>query len=215
MFAVIADQINSRHEDDAVRQTASEINRLAQDGTLQLVLSPQRTSGDEFQCLVDKPDSLYRLIRLLMEDGRWHIGIGIGDVETPLPEDVREARGSSLLNARQAVNDSKSADPSIILAGKEGPEISDANAVLRLISSLLLQRTRMGWEAVHATEQAQDSRAPMSEAADTLGITKQALSQRLQAAHWKLETESQPTVLRALTVAEQLSRNDESEEVPA
>ncbi len=201
MFAIIAEQINSRREKGAVHQVISEISAIAQDGGTQLTLPPQRTSGDEFQCLLNEPDSLYRLIRLLVEDGRWHIGIGVGDVETPLPTDVRGARGSALVNARQAINDSKSTYPSVVLVGKNQPEALDANVILRLTCSLLDQRTRRGWEAIHATEQSLEGDGSMSEASDSLGITKQALSQRLQAANWKLETESRPTVLRTLGAA--------------
>lgn len=114
---------------------------------------------------------------------------------------MREARGSALVNARQAINDSKSTYPSVVLVGKNQPEALDANAILRLACSLLDQRTRRGWEAIHATEQSLEGDGSMSEASDGLGITKQAPSQRLQAANWKLETESLPTVRRALAAA--------------
>lgn len=202
MFAVIADQEDSRHEKDAVPEAITKINTLADNKTLQLILPPERTSGDEFQCLLAEPESVYQLVRLLIADGRWHIGIGVGDVETPLPKDVREARGSALVNAREAVESSKSADPSVVLIGSRVPEASDANAVLRLISAVLKRRTNSGWAAINAAERASAKDASMSEAADSLGITKQALSQRLQAANWKLEIQSYPTVIRILGAAD-------------
>ena len=66
-------------------------------------LAFSRTAGDEVQGLVCDPGHLPALLEVLLRDGGWRVGLGIGHVEAPLPGDVREARGPAFVHARDAV----------------------------------------------------------------------------------------------------------------
>lgn len=196
MFAVFADQKSSRTSDDRV----SGMIKALSVANVKFELEPERTSGDEFQFLVADPNGAIEAIRLLIGDGHWHVGVGIGSVESPLPQDVRQSRGPALIAAREAVEDSKTLRPSVAVRGS-GESTWEAEVMVQLLAHLWEERSRAGWEAVFAVEAA-GSDATLSEVAHSLSITKQALSQRLQAANWNLERRSVPAVDAALARAD-------------
>ena len=68
----------------------------------------ERTAGDEFQGVLDHPAALAAVVERLLREGGWNIGIGIGEVEEPLPENARAGRGPAYLHAREAVTAAKS-----------------------------------------------------------------------------------------------------------
>ncbi len=199
MFAVFADQKRSRTSPDLVPLMIDVLDAAG----LDFALAPERTSGDEFQFLLSDSGSTLDALRLLVRDGRWHVGVGVGAVEEPLPKDVRESRGPALVAAREALEAAKSLTPSIVLRGP-GEEAAEANGVLQLLAHVWEGRTDLGWEAVDAVEGGHD--VTLSEAAPTLSISKQALSQRLQSANWRLERRSRPAVEAALGRADPLAR---------
>lgn len=192
MFAVSADQKSSRTSEDRV----SEMIKTLFAANVEFELEPERTSGDEFQFLVAKPHEVLGAMRLLIGDGHWRVGVGIGLVESPLPRDVRESRGPALIFAREAVEAAKLLRPSVAVRGP-GESTWEAEAVVQLLAHLWEERSRPGWQAVSAVEAA-GSEATLSEVARNLSISKQALSQRLQAANWNLERRSVPAVAAAL-----------------
>lgn len=192
MFAVFADQKSSRTSEDRV----SEMIKTLFAANVEFELEPERTSGDEFQFLVAKPSEVLGAMRLLIGDGHWRVGVGIGLVESPLPRDVRESRGPALIFAREAVEAAKLLRPSVAVRGP-GESTWQAEAVVQLLAHLWGERSRPGWQAVSAVEAA-GSEATLSEVARNLSISKQALSQRLQAANWNLERRSVPAVAAAL-----------------
>ena len=65
-----------------------------------------RTIGDEMQGVL-RAESLGDVVREVLKDGQWWIGVGIGPVEDPLPSDTREARGPAFWNAREAIGKAK------------------------------------------------------------------------------------------------------------
>lgn len=211
MFAVIADQKKSRSSTDAVASILRKLEHESERGAVRFELAPERTSGDEFEFLASDPLSVYRVLRLLIEDGRWHVGIGVGDVELPLPGDVREARGDALIRARRAVEVAKGLTPSVQLVVSDAPVSprapggAPANTVLALVAELLERRLDTGWQAVAAIEDPAKEKRPMSEVADSLGISRQALSNRLKAANWVLEQRSVPVLVSLLEQAERMA----------
>src|SRR5262245_52230080 len=100
-YVLTVDQVGSRHRPDAVAATLRTL--AAEFGELSLT----RTVGDEFQALLSEPVSVTDAILTLMREGEWHVGLGIGGVEHPVPADLREARGPAFLAARQAVEEAK------------------------------------------------------------------------------------------------------------
>ena len=190
MFALIADQKGSRRSPDAVGDAVALLMQAEASGTLRLALPPERTSGDEFQCLFADADSTYSALRILARDGRWHIGL----------------RGPALVFARQAVEAAKSQTPSIVVIG-EGDSANEANGALQLMALLWEGRTKPGWSAVTAIED-QDEGTTLSEVAAELGISKQALSQRLRVANWQVEQRAKTAVIRSLVRADHQESGD-------
>src|SRR5215207_7647238 len=82
--------------------------------------------------------------RLLREDS-WNIGIGIGEVDEPLPESTRAGRGPAYLHAREAVTTAKSAPWRLRVAGDD-PRIRALETTLWLWAAVLNRRTSRGWE---------------------------------------------------------------------
>jgi hypothetical protein len=197
-YVLTVDQISSRTGPDLVEET---LKRLSVD----TVLGFTRTVGDEFQGVLEQPLSVVRAILELMRDGGWHIGLGIGPVETPLPDDPRQARGPAFLAARTAVEAAKR-EPDhvrVLSVPVAAQEAADAETVLRLLAAVRERRSEQGWQAV---DEMRDG-ATMQQAADRLGITRQAVGQRLRAANWAVERDARPVLARLLERTEQASQD--------
>jgi len=93
VFVLTVDQIDSRGSDvDAVAPI------LADRGTWQglgALLGPDRTAGDEFQLVFDAASGALEAALRLRRTGAWSVGIGVGEVQTPLPETTGAGRGSA------------------------------------------------------------------------------------------------------------------------
>lgn len=205
-FVLTVDQIQSRAQQDLVEVT------LAGLGEVDTLLPFTRTVGDEFQGLVANPASVVDVTLGLMRTVGWHVGIGIGAVQQPLPSDARQARGPAFLAARSAVEAAKKQSTHVsVRSVPDRLEARDAEITFRLLIALQLRRSAHGWEAVGLMDQGLTQAA----AASTLGITRQALSQRLQAAHWSLDRESRLVLARLLARADRVTTPESSSEVRA
>lgn len=194
MFALTVDQIESQEQGDLVDGVLDELSSVA------TALPFTRTVGDEFQGLLDDPVSVVDAILILMRTENWHIGLGIGPVERPLPTDSRRARGAAFVCARTAVNSAKS-EPShlcVVAAREDDHEAYDVEAVLRLTAAVRRRRSEPGWAAVDLIRAGRTQ----SEVAERLGISRQAVGQRLQVAEWSVEEAVRPTLARLLTRAD-------------
>lgn len=196
-YVLTVDQIGSRLRRDAVGEA------LASLASIDTVLDFTRTAGDEFQGLLDDPLSVVTAILELMRAASWHIGLGIGPVETPLPPDPRAGRGAAFVAARSAVELAKHEPTHVrVVAGPPAERLGqDAEVVVRMLATLREKRSEAGWDAVDLMS----TGATMAEAADTLHISRQAVGQRLQAAHWSIENDSVPVLARLLAQAEGVS----------
>jgi hypothetical protein len=205
-FVLTVDQIQSRAQQDLVDVT------LAGLGEVDTLLPFTRTVGDEFQGLVANPASVVDVTLGLMRTVGWHVGIGIGAVQQPLPSDARQARGPAFLAARSAVEAAKKQSTHVsVRSVPDRLEARDAEITFRLLIALQLRRSAHGWEAAGLMDQGLTQAA----AASTLGITRQALSQRLQAAHWSLDRESRLVLARLLARADRVTTPESSSEVRA
>ena len=137
----------------------------------------ERTAGDEFQGVLDDPAALALVAERLLREHGWSIGIGIGEVEHPLPESTRAGRGPAYLYARDAVTGAKSAPWRLRVTGDD-PGTRALETTLWLWAAVLGRRTSRGWEVADLV----DGGATYDEAAKRLGITQSAVSQRAQAA---------------------------------
>jgi len=194
-YVLTVDQIDSRAGVDEVEPM---LGRLSAIPTL---LPFTRTVGDEFQGLLDQELSVVDVILLLMREAHWHIGLGIGSVETPLTtSDPRAARGDAFVAARAAVDRAKVEPSHLAVAGVDGatPDTSDVETVFRLVEALRSKRSEQGWQAVDLIASGQTQ----AQAAAQLRISRQAVGQRVQTAQWALERAAEPTLARLLDRAE-------------
>jgi hypothetical protein len=137
----------------------------------------ERTAGDEFQGVLDDPAAMALVAERLLREGGWSIGIGVGEVEQPLPESTRAGRGPAYQHAREAVTGAKSAPWRLRVTGDQ-PRVRALETTLWLWAAVLGRRTARGWEVADLV----DAGATYDEAAKRLGITQSAVSQRAQAA---------------------------------
>jgi DNA-binding NarL/FixJ family response regulator len=133
--------------------------------------------GDEFQGVLDSPDSLAPAVETLLRDGAWHVGVGVGAVETPLPSHARAGRGPAYLHARAAVTAAKSSPWHLRVVGDD-PDTRALETVLWLWASVLARRTARGWEVADLAAEG----LSYDEVSRRLGISPSAVSQRAAAA---------------------------------
>lgn len=193
MFVLTADQRASKRGPDLVPAALTAL------GKIPTILPFERTVGDEIQGVIADPKDALRAVSLLSVSNQWSIGLGLGPIEEPLPTSSREGRGPAFFAARTAVEKAKALYPSFRLEGGTTEAAAQANAIMALLAGVWLKRTELGWEAVHTLEEHDYKQLT---AARALGITEQALSQRLKAALWQLESDSRPVVSRLLAEAE-------------
>ena len=161
------------------------------------VLRFERTAGDEFQGVLDDAAAVVDAVRRLVRDGDWSIGIGAGPVQTPLPSSTRAGAGPAFLAARAAVEAAKRRPVWIAVRGVVGEPAGDAQAVLTALAALVERRSVQAWEAIERVEAGRTQ----VEAATELGVTRQAVGQRLAAGGWEIERDLRPVAARLLARA--------------
>ena len=169
------DQQGSRSNDDAVPVLLDLLDREPAVAQLRPF---QRTAGDEAQAVLDDAEAVVEGLARILRTGGWYVGVGIGAVDEPLPEDARAGRGPAYLYAREGVTRAKSAPHRIGVVGADAYRAEQLETVLWLWAGLLERRTDRGWE-VHDALGAGLSHA---EAGRRLGITQSAVTQRSRSA---------------------------------
>ena len=201
MFVLTVDQQGSRRVGDRVDALLRELAPLAgRDG---VVRAFERTVGDEVQALLDDAELTVDVALRLLRTEAWSVGIGVGEVDEPLPASARAGSGPAFVLARAAVERAKSRTRPVALAveGAVPERARDAESVLTLLGAVLARRSPAGWAVVDAfgtlgQEATQDA------VAAHLGVTQQAVSQRLRAAMWAEEVAARPVAARLLTEGE-------------
>ena len=171
------DQRGSSH-DTATDRVPATLVALAD---VEMLRPFERTAGDEFQGVLDDPAALAAVVERLLREESWNVGIGIGEVEEPLPESTRAGRGPAYLHAREAVTAAKSAPWRLRVVGDDLHDrrgVRGLETTLWLWAAVLNRRTSRGWEVADLV----DAGASYDQAAKRLGVTQSAISQRAQAA---------------------------------
>ncbi|WP_426324845.1 DNA-binding protein [Microbacterium sp. E-13] len=189
MFVITSDQRDSRRTDDLVPATLVALGAHTGRG---LALAPERTAGDEVQVAVADPEAALTIVLELTRTGQWSVGLGIGTVESPLPDSVRAARGDAFVNARDAVDRAKKATTRLAITGPGDDD--DAEALVRLLVDLRDRRTTEGWEVYDLLAEGLTQR----DAAVRLGISEGAVSLRVKAAGLRTEEAAVPALTRVL-----------------
>jgi len=205
MFVLTVDQKDSRRVGDRVPDLLAVL--VDRPG---LVLPFERTVGDEVQGVLADAIAVVDLVLDLLRRGGWSVGIGAGSVDLPLPPSAREASGTAFVLAREAVEAAKSRVRSVPVAvrGASPSLAADAEAVLALVAAIAARRSPAGWAAIDTLRSvdawaadAVTGVARQQEVARRLGVSQQAVSQRLRAALWAEEVAARPAAARLLTAA--------------
>ena len=179
MFVLTVDQRGSRSGADKVPEILDRSRPVG------MIRPFDRTAGDEVQAVFDDPQGVAALAAELAASGDWSVGIGIGDVDTPLPAETRAGSGPAFVHARMAVEDAKKNRWHLSVDG-ETKRCAHAQTAGRLLVDLLGDRSDAGREAVALVADG----STQADAADRLGITPQAMSLRLRHARWDIEPSS-------------------------
>lgn len=197
MIVLTVDQRGSRRVGDKVPDLLAAVAPWQ----AALVRPLERTVGDEVQGLVAHADVAVDLVLHVLRLGEWSVGIGVGPVVEPVPASAREGAGEAFVLARRAVDRAKGRARPVPIAveGTRSARAAEAEALLTMLGSVLARRTPAGWQAVEAVRDA--PKATQDELAARLGITQQAVSQRLAAALWAEEQAVRPLAARLLEEA--------------
>lgn len=190
-LVMTVDQRASRRSADRVGEL---LDRLAGAATLRPF---ERTAGDELQAVLDDPDVVVDVALALVRDGGWWVGIGAGPVEEPLPGTTRAGRGTAFSLAREAVDAAKRRPQRTAVRGVDAQAAQDAQALLTLLAVVVDRRSAAAWAAVEAVA----ATGTITAAADRLGVTRQAVGQRLATGLWDAEQEARPAAARLLARA--------------
>lgn len=176
VFVLTCDQQDSRRGPDRVEALVQSLGAAGVRGRL---LRPfERTAGDEAQGVLADPGAVRDVVLDLLRDGSWHVGLGIGPVEEPLPKSTRAGRGEAFLRARAAVDRAKAAPHRVSVVGDDGYGAVRVETVLWLVAAVYRRRTERGWEVADML----DAGRTRAQIAGDLGISASAVSQRVQAA---------------------------------
>jgi hypothetical protein len=194
MLVLTVDQRRSRDSTDQVERLLGWLDRRR----LPTVRRFERTAGDEVQGVLDAPAAAVGLVLDLVRQDRWSIGLGIGRVDEPLPASTRAGSGPAFVLARDAVTRAKSRPTGLAVSGSAVPAAAHAQTALDLVATIVARRSDRGWEAVDLAVEG----LSQVQVARRLDITKQAVSQRLQAADWHLEGPGRELAAHLVAVAD-------------
>jgi len=200
MLAVLTvDQRDSRDHPDAVPALLTALRPVP-------TLRPfQRTAGDEVQGVLDDAAAVVEAVGLLLRDGHWWLGLGVGPVDVPLPEETRAGGGPAYVLAREAVTKAKWAPHRLRVVGADPYAAEQLETVLGLWAGLLERRTDRGWEVADVLADGLSH----TEAGHRLGISQSAVTQRAQAA--AVADERRARLLATQLLSAMLDREEEEE----
>jgi Winged helix-turn-helix DNA-binding len=196
MFVLTVDQRHSRRGSDRVEELLSWL--ATQPGVLR---GFERTAGDEVQGVMDDPAAVVDVVLALVRRGAWSVGVGAGPVREPLPASSRAGSGPAFELARKAVEHAKSSPQRVAVWAPDRARAVAAQAALDLLANVVQRRTDPGWEAVDLIS----AGTTQTEVAEKLGITKQAVSQRLRAATWAPEVAGRDLAAQLLAEADSIA----------
>lgn len=148
---------------------------------------------DEITASVTQPEDALNMIMALLSDGQWAIGVGVASGTDDAADD------NAAQAAERAAGSRAGQVHAQVVASESSTAAADLTAVFALLAYVLHKRTMEGREATSLVRRG----LTQNEAASELGISKQAMSQRLQAAGWPAERAGWQLALNLLTRAAQ------------
>jgi len=199
MFVITADQRASTRTGEHVAALTESLRPWLATWASGIALPLERTVGDEVQIVLSSADAALDLALTLARERNWSVGIGAGRVEQPLGESARVSSGPAFVAARRAVERAKlkSEPVPVVVAGGHEDAAEAATAVLQLLASVVRRRSVEGWEVADLLA----AGATQREAAARLGISAQAVSQRVASAMIGEERRARPVAIRLIDAA--------------
>ena len=178
MYVLTVDQQSSRTEPDRIPELLNAVDDVS------TVLPFVRTVGDEAQAVLESAPQVVHACVAMARAGQWSIGIGLGEVEEPLPATSVEARGSAFIAARTAVETAKNSwSPLCIETSTTGEDhvknAQNAQTVLRLMVDLVARATDTQWQITAVM--LKNPGTTQAQIAQELNISQQAVSKSLRA----------------------------------
>jgi hypothetical protein len=221
MYVMTIDQRGSTGDIDRVPGLLKGLSALSTAGRF------ERSVGDEVQGVVERADEVVEIALHALRSGRWYVGIGVGEVDLPLPASPREGSGPAFVAARAAGVRAQGAAAHVPLAvvagrdrrranaattaadgasGSQGARAcANAEAVLRLIGRLVQDRTAAQWKVVDVLRSVRHdthgTHGSQKIAAQKLGITEQSVSRAVLRSGWQEEWAARPAAELLLTLA--------------
>lgn len=226
MFAIRASyRGRSRRRGAYVRDVAAAL------GNSPAVLEERVVGVEDFVCVVPGPEEAGGVVMSLLQTGDFAIGIGAVvdagyglagvDVDDEDSEDYHVEAINDVIGAAAramapkqrasvvSVRIEKSGPGGVLAPGKAAIIADDIAAAFTLLGHVLSRRTKEGREATALLRAGH----LQSEAAELVGITKQAMSQRLAAAGWQAEQAGWGLAVHMLERVEEVSARDSSRRV--
>jgi len=177
--------IDERKSRRAARSRADELTRrLNEQPDVATLLPFEVTVGDELQGVLAYPVDVVAPLRVIARHAGWWVGIGIGHIEL-LGESARMSTGIAFVQARRAVERAKKTPWGVAVEGAGWKRVDELDRAIALWITLLEMRSKRGWETVDMRLRALTE----AEIASQLGITQQAVNQRLRAAFFAQDEE--------------------------
>jgi hypothetical protein len=176
VFVLTVDQRGSRSIGDLVPELLNTLNRRPR--RIGLLRKFERTAGDEVQGVLSEARATVDIIVQLLRADTWHVGLGVGAVDQPLPRSTRAGSGEAFVFAREAVNRAKASPHHVNVVGANEHAAEQVESVLWLMASVLRRRSERGWAVADLLAEGLTRR----EIGVKLGISQSAVTQRAQAA---------------------------------
>jgi SatD family protein len=177
MLAVLnIDQRKSRKApENRADEWAADLNANFKD---ELIRPFVPTLGDEIQGVTGTPRTIVEILLGGVKENAWWLGVGIGNVETPLPQTAARSRGPAFYNAREAVEAAKRSHHGFAVRADNSRLATDIQTVLELLAFLIRRRGHdpMRWRAV---EMAREGKSTV-QIGRAFEISQQAASKRLR-----------------------------------
>lgn len=192
MFTLTINQTDSRRDGDRVPQLLKDLRHVP------ARLDFDRSVEDEVQGIVEHAHQAVDVALVALRTGHWFVGIGVGPVNEPLPDRIKDASGHGLIYARRAVDRLRNGKDRIPVA-VEGPLAdlaAESEAVLRLLGHIVRDRSPAEWRVLDLLTPG--VRGQQKAVAEELGITTQAVSKAVARAQWNEEHAARPAAARLL-----------------
>lgn len=201
MFVITADQRRSRRRPDLVPVALHELHAVRP----RPVREFNRTAGDEIQGVAHAPETVVSVVVSLMRSQDWRLGIGIGPVQLPLPQEARAGRGPAFVAAREAVHRAHATAAQLAVASAQGrPPAARAESALWLLCFVLRTRTASGWEVTDLLGQG----LSQEQIAKQLTISPSAVSQRVRRSGWAEQVRAESLSTHHLSVVDGTTEPD-------